>query len=138
MFVSVRRALFLVLALLVTSAVFADERERDHGPGPDKERGFGANGQTPNGLPPEECLQFSCDSLPSSVTRDNVGQLAEAWRVTLSATARAPAGGRVVAVNARNGSIVWMTDPPDGQRWTTSSPAIDPSREYVYAYGLDG
>src|ERR1051326_4688571 len=83
MFVSVRRALFLVLALLVTSAVFADERERDHGPGPDKERGFGANGQTPNGLPPEECLQFSCDLPQSSVTRDNVGQIAEPWRSTL-------------------------------------------------------
>jgi len=155
----VRRALSLVLPFLIAAAVFGDERERDRGPGPDKERGLGSNVQPSTGAPPEECLQFSCDSLPSIVTRDNVGELKEAWRITLPEIADgAPVyvagvstdqgtrdllivstfNGRVVAVNARNGSIVWMTEPPDGVRWTTSSPAIDPSREYVYAYGLDG
>ena len=46
--------------------------------------------------------------------------------------------GRVMAINAENGTIIWSVDGPVGPRWTTSSPAIDPNRKYVYAYGLDG
>lgn len=46
--------------------------------------------------------------------------------------------GRLVAIDARSGAIVWQTEPPDGPRWTTSSPAVDPSRNYVYGYALDG
>src|ERR1041384_2502976 len=138
MSVYVRRALSLVLALLLATAVFADDRERDRGPGPDKERGLGNRLPVP-AVPPEECLQFSCHSLPSNVTLDNVGQLTEAWRITLPEIADgAPVyvenvetnegprdllivstfSGRVVAVNAKSGSIVWMTEPPEGERWT--------------------
>jgi outer membrane protein assembly factor BamB len=46
--------------------------------------------------------------------------------------------GRLVALNARTGEMIWQTEPPAGPRWTTSSPAIDPNKNYVYAYALDG
>ncbi|HET9979871.1 MAG TPA: PQQ-binding-like beta-propeller repeat protein [Ktedonobacterales bacterium] len=45
--------------------------------------------------------------------------------------------GHLVAVNAANGKILWSVQ-NKGVRYTTSSPAIDPSRAYVYSYGLDG
>jgi hypothetical protein len=46
--------------------------------------------------------------------------------------------GRLVAVDAATGSRVWATTPPEGPRWTTSSPAVDPTHTYVYGYALDG
>ncbi|HEY1434430.1 MAG TPA: PQQ-binding-like beta-propeller repeat protein [Thermoanaerobaculia bacterium] len=46
--------------------------------------------------------------------------------------------GRLVALDASNGATVWATQPPAGPRYTTSSPAIDPGRQFVYGYGLDG
>jgi PQQ-like domain len=45
--------------------------------------------------------------------------------------------GGLVAMSG-DGRIRWQTTPPAGPRWTTSSPALDPSREYVYSYALDG
>jgi outer membrane protein assembly factor BamB len=45
--------------------------------------------------------------------------------------------GHLVAVNASDGQILWSVQ-NQGVRYTTSSPAIDPSRTYVYSYGLDG
>jgi outer membrane protein assembly factor BamB len=155
MFLSRRRAIVLLFLLLIVAPIFASERDR--GPDPDKPR----NPQPVpvSGTPPEECLQFGCDSLPSDVSPDNVGNLKEAWRITLPdvadgapiyvADVRTDRGqrdllivstfnGRVIAVDAKNGNIIWMTVAPDGPRWTTSSPAVDPSRELVYTYGLDG
>lgn len=46
--------------------------------------------------------------------------------------------GRVVALDARTGATVWSTTPPAGPRYTTSSPAVDPGRQFVFGYGLDG
>ncbi|MCU1228100.1 MAG: hypothetical protein JWO97_984 [Acidobacteria bacterium] len=46
--------------------------------------------------------------------------------------------GRLVATDARTGLNVWQTTPPEGPRWTTSSPAVDPNHLFVYSYGLDG
>ena len=46
--------------------------------------------------------------------------------------------GRLVAVDADSGAIVWRTVPPAGPKYTTSSPVIDPSGAFVYSYGLDG
>lgn len=46
--------------------------------------------------------------------------------------------GQVVAMDALTGATIWQTTPPIGVRWTTSTPAIDPQRRYVYAYCLDG
>src|SRR4029077_14246123 len=46
--------------------------------------------------------------------------------------------GRILAINAATGALVWSKRPATGPNYTTSSPAIDPSRQYVYAYALDG
>lgn len=46
--------------------------------------------------------------------------------------------GRVMAVDALSGDVVWQTTPPPGPRWTTSSPAVDPWARFVFAYCLDG
>ncbi len=46
--------------------------------------------------------------------------------------------GRIVALDARTGATVWTTTSPPGPKYTTSSPAIDPGRQFVYGYGLDG
>jgi len=46
--------------------------------------------------------------------------------------------GRILALDAANGSTVWARRPATGPNYTTSSPAVDPGRHYVYAYGLDG
>ena len=45
--------------------------------------------------------------------------------------------GTLMAVDAADGSIVWQHQ-ESGQQPTTSAPAIEPSRLYIYAYGLDG
>ncbi len=55
--------------------------------------------------------------------------------------------GDIVALDADTGTIVWSKQNPAGSCvinkltipcYTTSSPAIDPNRQYVYSYGLDG
>jgi outer membrane protein assembly factor BamB len=58
--------------------------------------------------------------------------------------------GYITALDAQTGALVWSKQSgPDGclinknharneTCYTTSSPAIDPNRKYVYSYGLDG
>src|SRR5208337_4627308 len=55
--------------------------------------------------------------------------------------------GHIIALNAKTGAQVWSRQNPAGACrinngipacYTTSSPAIDPNREFVYSYGLDG
>lgn len=53
--------------------------------------------------------------------------------------------GHIYALDARTGATIWAHLVPCGTSTvggfgcnTTSSPAIDPSRRFVYAYGLDG
>lgn len=51
--------------------------------------------------------------------------------------------GHVLAVDAATGATLWShatnpSPPPAGQDYTTSAPAIDPNRQFVYFYGLDG
>jgi outer membrane protein assembly factor BamB len=58
--------------------------------------------------------------------------------------------GHILALNAASGGVVWSHQyGPNGclvndnlgrneACYTTSSPAIDPNRQYVYSYGLDG
>ena len=46
--------------------------------------------------------------------------------------------GRLVALDARTGATVWSTAPPSGPKYTTSSPVVDPGREFVFGYALDG
>jgi hypothetical protein len=58
--------------------------------------------------------------------------------------------GHILALSAHTGATVWSTQHGPGSClvnngafgaipcYTTSSPAIDPNRQYVYSYGLDG
>lgn len=46
--------------------------------------------------------------------------------------------GHIVALDAATGVTVWSHQPATGPNYTTSSPAIDPNRLYVYSYGLEG
>jgi outer membrane protein assembly factor BamB len=45
--------------------------------------------------------------------------------------------GRLMAIDAANGEEVWHAQ-TSGPQPTTASPAIDPNRQYVYSYGVDG
>ncbi|HET7925215.1 MAG TPA: PQQ-binding-like beta-propeller repeat protein, partial [Rhodanobacteraceae bacterium] len=45
--------------------------------------------------------------------------------------------GTLMAVDAADGTVFWHHQ-ESGQNPTSSSPVIDPGRQYVYAYGLDG
>lgn len=45
--------------------------------------------------------------------------------------------GSLLALDADTGQQVWQQN-TSGPKFTTSSPAIDPSGQYVYSYGLDG
>ncbi len=55
--------------------------------------------------------------------------------------------GHIIALNALNGKTLWSHQYGTGSyrinngfhdTYTTSSPAVDPDREFVYSYGLDG
>jgi hypothetical protein len=111
-------------------------------------------------------LQFNLDARHSgaslqetSIHRGNVSTLHVLYNVTLPSIADgAPAflsgvatplgvkdllflstkDGRLLALDAADGSTVWAKRPATGPNYTTSSPAIDPGRQYVFAYGLDG
>ena len=45
--------------------------------------------------------------------------------------------GRLLARDAATGAALWARQPA-GSRITHSSPLVDATRQYVYAYGLDG
>ena len=98
----------------------------------------------------------------------NIGALAVKYQATLAGTVdgapaflenvSTPVGvksllfvttrdGRIIALDAQNGAVVWNHQYGPGACtinnggsacYTTSSPAIDPNRLYVYGYGLDG
>jgi hypothetical protein len=46
--------------------------------------------------------------------------------------------GRISAIDAADGSVIWTMTTPGGNTPIESSPAIDPDRQYVYSYGADG
>jgi outer membrane protein assembly factor BamB len=55
--------------------------------------------------------------------------------------------GHIIALDAQTGAVEWSRQVPAGTCkinlgattcYTTSSPAIDPNRQFVYSYGLDG
>ena len=92
------------------------------------------------------------------ITPGNVGHLTRLWRQTLPnvvdsspvelPNVKTPAGvktllfvttlsGSVLAFDANTGQQVWRQN-TSGPKFTTSSPALDPSHQYVYSYGLDG
>lgn len=95
----------------------------------------------------------------SAITAGSVAGLHSVWQVALPAVAdsapvylggvRLPDGttrgllfimtrdGRLLALDAASGSVLWSRQ-PHGPNITHSSPVLDPSGRYVYAYGLDG
>lgn len=94
----------------------------------------------------------------TTLSRANVGQMTKLWQIALPGVADSspillhalpfPDGprdvlyvttrdGRLLALDARDGSLLWQRQ-PRGIKITHSSPVADPSRMYVYAYGLDG
>ena len=111
-------------------------------------------------------LQFNFDSahsgnnpLETTLQRSNVASLARLFTVplpeiadgapTVAAGVPTNAGprdllfvttkaGRLVALDARTGAILWSRQPAAGPKFTTSSPVIDPNRQFVYSYGLEG
>ena len=46
--------------------------------------------------------------------------------------------GHIMALDWRTGATVWSHLNNAGPHYTTSSPVIDPNRQFVYSYGLDG
>ena len=109
-----------------------------------------------------DVLQFNSTTRrdPRPITPANISQLQRLWKVKISGGVSDSSplyvnnvetkdgfrdlvilsltNGGLVALSARDGSVLWQTTPPAGQRWTTASPAVDTSRQYVYAYALDG
>ena len=104
----------------------------------------------------------------ASITAGNVAQLTRTFQVTLPAIADgAPVlmtgvattggardllfvttkAGHLVAIDAHTGAIIWSVQHGPGSChinngtsvcYTTSSPAVDPGRQFVYSYGLEG
>ncbi|HEX6799498.1 MAG TPA: PQQ-binding-like beta-propeller repeat protein [Ktedonobacterales bacterium] len=95
----------------------------------------------------------------AAISAGSIAGLHRVWQVALPAVAdsapvylggvRLPDGstrnllfimtrdGRLLAVDAANGRVLWSRQ-PRGPKITHSSPVLDPSGRYVYAYGLDG
>ncbi len=110
-------------------------------------------------------LQFGGDSrhgsnntLETSITLQNVGQLTQLFKINLPETIEgAPVvatnvstasgvhdvafvttrSGYIVALDAYTGQTLWSAQ-PSSTNITMSSPAVDPSLAYVYSNGLDG
>ena len=94
----------------------------------------------------------------TTIDASNVAQLTRRYQITMSSTANVapvfasaietPSGtkdllfvtaqnGRLTAFDATTGDVVWSAN-TSGTSPTESSPAIDPSRAFVYSYGIDG
>lgn len=106
-----------------------------------------------------DSARTSVNAHETTLTPQTVGGLRRLWSITLPDiadsspvylhTLRLASGatsdilylttrdGHLVAVDAANGHILWSVH-NSGVRYTTASPAIDPSRAFVYSYGLDG
>lgn len=114
---------------------------------------------------PHDWLQFDSPVLEgrglqrNAISANNVSRLRTLWRAALAEQSdgapvyvsnvptqlgiidlliASTTSGRLIALDAQRGTLVWQTTPPAGPRWTTSSPAVDPKRQFVFAYALDG
>jgi F5/8 type C domain/Malectin domain/PQQ-like domain/PQQ enzyme repeat len=110
-------------------------------------------------------LQFGGDSrhgsnntLETQITAQNVNGLIQLFKASVPQTVEGapvvltgvatsqgtrdvvfvtPRGGGVVAMDAYTGATIWSQQ-PSGVQITMSSPAIDPSRAFIYGSGIDG
>ncbi len=94
----------------------------------------------------------------TTLTTTTVGGLTKLWQVRLPGVADSspillhalsfPGGardvlyvttrdGRLLALDASNGALLWQKQ-PGGPKITHSSPVAGPTRQHIYAYGLDG
>jgi outer membrane protein assembly factor BamB len=110
----------------------------------------------------------NASTLETTISINNVNQLQQQFAVLLPSIAdgapvylsnvQTPAGlqdlvfvsthdGHLIALNAHSGATVWSVQNGPGSChvnngstacYTTSSPAIDPDRQFIYNYGLDG
>lgn len=143
--------------LFLPALAYAAQDDPRHAPSPPFRRGP-LRIVNPSG----DCLQFGCDPEPVSprtVSKNNVAMLVQNWSIDLPEPSDGSplyiAGvrvqrrlrdmivittnaGRAMAFDAHTGQQIWATQAPLGPRWTTSSPAVDPDRNFVYSYGLDG
>ncbi len=72
------------------------------------------------------------DSAPVILTNINAGgSVRDLAFVTTQA-------GHIFALDAHTGATIWSALNTGASSFTTSSPALDPNRAFVYAYGLDG
>ena len=108
------------------------------------------------------------NALEARITSGNVASLTPTYQITLPAgvdgtpvfleSVNTASGikdlvyvttmaGHIIALEAATGTQIWSHQYPAGTCrinngsspcYTTSSPAIDPNRQYVYSYGLDG
>ncbi len=108
------------------------------------------------------------DTKERKITRQNVGKLHQLFKVSLFSIADgAPTylsnvktrfgiinmifittkDGHIIGLNAANGKTIWSHQYGTGNNrinngyqdtYTTSSPAVDPNKKFVYSYGLDG
>lgn len=121
---------------------------------------------TPATTSNQDWVRFGFDAARSGVhpgetalSAGNVGRLHRLWQVQLPGVADSSPillhglaladgstrdvlyvtmrDGRLLAVDASSGTLLWSRQ-PSGPKITHSSPVADPSRQYVYAYGLDG
>jgi outer membrane protein assembly factor BamB len=119
-----------------------------------------ATAATPPKPPHNDWLQFtSPPPTTPSLNRQTITQLGLKWHITLPERIDSSPlyvddvatddgirdivivetiTGRVQVLDAHEGTLVWEAKAPEGPRWTTSSPAVDPGRRFLYAYGLDG
>jgi hypothetical protein len=95
----------------------------------------------------------------TTVDASNVDQLEQKYAVTLTGRVNAAPvfaegiptasgtkdllfvtaqSGRITAIDADDGSVVWSKTTTGGHTPIESSPAVDPDRQFVYSYGADG
>ena len=124
-----------------------------------------APGPPPPTLTTYDWTQFGFDArhsgnnnLETWITRGNVSGLHKLFQITLPSVADgAPVflsgvstssgthdlvyvttkAGHIIALDAHTGAQIWIHQ-NSGVNYTTSSPAVDPNRQFVYSYGLDG
>src|SRR5207237_9056386 len=121
--------------------------------------GLGKTGSPRRFTTEHDWLQFSSPVLEgrgnqrASISAANVSRLAVNWRVALPGVSDGSpiyvgniltshaivdlvivgmTNGCLIAVDAQRGTIFWQTAAPKGPRWTTSSPAVDPQKRFVF------
>lgn len=105
-----------------------------------------------------DSVRSGVNPAPQAISATTVGTLTKLWQARLPGVADSSPillhalpfsggardvlylttrDGRLIALDASDGALLWQQQPA-GPKITHSSPVADPTRRYVYAYGLDG